>query len=85
MKDSQFLSLGAKDFLRGLLMAILVPFFTIVQQSLEAGVITFEWKSIAIASLAGAVAYLTKNFFTSSSQKSFLDQEAIGQPFPKKR
>lgn len=68
MKDSNFLSLGVKDFLKGFLMAILVPFFTIVQQSLQAGLLTFDWKSIAIASLAGAVAYLTKNFFTPPKQ-----------------
>ena len=69
MKQSNFLNLGTKDFLRGLLMAILVPFFTILQQSLEAGSLVFEWKSIAIASLAGGVAYLTKNFFTAPNLK----------------
>ena len=68
MKDSNFLSLGVKDFLKGFLMAILVPFVTIVQQSLQAGILTFDWKSIAIASLSGAVAYLIKNFFTPPKQ-----------------
>ena len=66
MKDSQFLSLGVKDFLKGLLMAILTPVFVIAQQSLEAGVLTFDFKTIGIAAAAGAFAYITKNFFTAA-------------------
>ena len=64
MKDSNFLALGVKDFLKGLLMAILTPVFVIAQQSLEAGVLTFDFKTIGIAAAAGAFAYITKNFFT---------------------
>jgi hypothetical protein len=64
MKDSNFLALGAKDFLKGLLMAVLTPVFVITQQSLEAGVLTFDLKVICIAAASGAFAYITKNFFT---------------------
>ena len=65
MKDSKFLSLGLKDFLKGLIMAILTPVFVIAQQSIEAGVFTFDLKVIGIAAAAGAMAYITKNFFTA--------------------
>jgi hypothetical protein len=65
MKQSNFLSLNGNDFLKGLLMAVLVPIFTIVQQSLEVGVLTFNWKAIGISAIAGAFSYLTKNLFTA--------------------
>jgi hypothetical protein len=65
MKDSKFLSIGTKDIVKGILMAVLVPVVTIIQQSLENGVLVFEWKSIIIASLSGGLAYLVKNFFTA--------------------
>ena len=69
MKQSNFLSLNGKDFLKGLLMAVLVPIFTIVQQSLEAGVLTFNFKAIGIAAVAGALGYLAKNLFTSNQKE----------------
>ena len=77
MKKSAFLSLDFKDLVKGLLMAILTPALLIVQQSLELGSLTFNWKQIAMASIAGAVAYLVKNFLTNSSDK-FFSKEEIG-------
>lgn len=56
-------SLAWRDIARGLVMAILTPAVLIVQQSLEAGILTFNWHSIAMASVAGGIAYLVKNFF----------------------
>ena len=64
MKDSDFLSLGVKDILRGLLIAILTPILVLIQQSIEAGNLVFEWKSLLIAGVGGGLAYLIKNFFT---------------------
>ena len=64
MKDSNFLSLGVKDVLRGLLIAILTPVLVLIQQSIEAGNLVFEWKSLLIAGVGGGLAYLIKNFFT---------------------
>ena len=66
MEQSIFFSLNGKDFLKGLLMAVLVPIFTIVQQSLEAGVLVFNWQAIGISAVAGALGYLTKNLFTTN-------------------
>ena len=66
MKTSNFLSLNWLDLSKGLLMAILTPAVVIIQQSIETGILTFNWKSIAMASIAGGFAYLVKNFFTQS-------------------
>ena len=70
MKQSEFLSIGTRDFLRGFVMAVLTPVFVIIQQSLDAGILTFNWTSIAMAAVAGGVAYLVKNFFTKSDEKT---------------
>jgi len=64
MKESNFLSLNWLDFGKGILIAVLTPIFVVVQQSIEAGTLTFDLKSIAIAGIGGGLAYLTKNFFT---------------------
>lgn len=69
MEQSKFLSLGFRDFLRGFVMAVLTPVFVIIQQSLDAGILTFNWQSIAMAAVAGALAYITKNVFTKPDDK----------------
>lgn len=56
-------TLSISDIVRGLIMAILTPSILIIQQSLEVGTLTFNWKEIAMASIAGGFAYLVKNFF----------------------
>lgn len=69
MKNSNFLSLNTKDVLKGLLMAVLTPAILIIQQSLSAGSLIFNWKEIGMAAIAGGLAYLVKNFFSSPIQK----------------
>ena len=64
MNQSNFLSLNWNDFGKGLLMAVLTPVLVVVQQSVDAGSLVFNWKSLAIAAVAGGVAYLIKNLFT---------------------
>jgi hypothetical protein len=59
-------TLSMSDIVRGLIMAVLTPAVLIIQQSLEAGTLTFNWKQIAMASVAGGFAYLVKNFFEPS-------------------
>lgn len=71
-------SLNAKDFLRGALMAIIVPVLYIVQTSIDAGDLTFKWKQIAMAGIGGFVGYLIKNFFTDdvkAAQKTIVKAE----------
>ena len=67
MKQSNFLALNGRDFLNGLIMAVLVPVLVIVENSVSAGGLTFDWKSIGTAAIAGAVGYLVKNFLTKPS------------------
>lgn len=62
---SKLFTLNTKDFLKGLVMAILVPAVLIIQQSLDSGTLVLNWKAILMASISGALAYLMKNFFTS--------------------
>ena len=64
MKSSPLFSLNKFDLLKGLLMAVLTPAVYIIQASLEAGQLSFDWHNILIASLSGALAYLLKNFLT---------------------
>ena len=78
MKTSKFLKLDFADILKGLLMAILTPAVVIIQQSLELGILTFNWKSIVTASIGGGLAYLLKNFLTP--QKEVKDIQSIGLP-----
>jgi len=78
MKTSNFLSLNWLDLAKGLLMAILTPVVVIIQQSIEAGVFTLDWKSIGLAAFGGGFAYLVKNFFTKP------DTQSIGMPKPPK-
>lgn len=65
MKQSNFLTLGWRDFLRGLAIAILTPVIFIIQQSIDSGEWVFNWKNIGFAAIAGGVAYIAKNLFTS--------------------
>lgn len=73
MKQSNFFSLGWRDILRGLVVAILTPVFVIVQQSFEQGSLTFDWRAIGMAAIGGALAYLTKNLFTKPDVKATTD------------
>lgn len=64
---STFLSLSARDFLKGLIMATIVPVLTIIQQSVTAGDLVFNYKSILIAAISGFVGYLLKQLFTDTT------------------
>ena|SRR5665213_1892565 len=67
MKSTKF-SLSILDFLKGLIIAVLTPALLIIQQSLSAGIVVFNWKTIAMASVSGFVGYLIKNFFTDDTK-----------------
>ena len=63
-------TLKAHDWIKGLIMAVLVPVLYIIQNSIAAGSLTFNWKEIGIAALSGLVAYLLKNFFTDDIKQA---------------
>jgi len=59
---SKQFSLKWRDVVRGFILAVLTPALLIIQQSLEAGSLTFNWHQIGMAAVAGGGAYLIKNF-----------------------
>lgn len=61
-------SLGLRDFLKGGLLAVLSAVVPIIQQSLERGELTFNWKSIGIVALGAFVAYIAKNWLLEPAQ-----------------
>ena len=69
MKDSKLFRVNLKDILKGLVMAVLTPAVFILQQSLEAGSLKVEWHSVLLASIAGGLGYLVKNFFTPADEQ----------------
>jgi hypothetical protein len=69
--NSTFLNLNTTDFLKGLIMAVLSTVITIVYQTVEAGSLVFDWKSIGTMALTTALAYIMKNLFTNSAGQFF--------------
>jgi hypothetical protein len=41
----------------------------IAQQSLEQGILVFNWKVLLTAGIGGGLAYLTKNLFTPADKQ----------------
>jgi uncharacterized membrane protein len=72
--NSTFLSLNTKDFIKGLAMAVLTAIVTVLYNSVEAGSLEFNIKSIVVASLSAALAYIIKNALTNSEDQ-FLKKE----------
>lgn len=75
---SDLFTLNWKDFLKGLVIAILTPAVLIIQQSIDLQVWTFNWKQISMAAIAGAVAYLLKNMLTNSEGKFLAKDDGLG-------
>lgn len=67
---STFLSLNMRDFIKGLIVAIITPVVPIVQQSISAGSLVFDWHIIGLAAAGGFVAYMVKNLFTDSNKEA---------------
>ena len=61
--STQF-TLNMRDVLRGLLVAVLSPVFTILLTSLDKGELTFNWKVIGAVALSAALSYFLKNFLS---------------------
>jgi hypothetical protein len=70
---SKFLQLNAKDFFRGLLIAILTAIITGLIDILDNGAI-FTWvtmKPVLIAGISAALSYLLKCLATNSQDQMF--------------
>lgn len=73
--QSTFFNLNSTDFIKGLVMAVLSTVITVVYQTVEAGSLTFDWKSIGTMALTTALAYIMKNLFTNSTGKLFAKEQ----------
>ena len=65
MLPSTFGSLKLRDFLKGIVMAVIVPALLAIQQSISAGELTINWKSLGLTAIASFIGYLAKNLFTN--------------------
>jgi len=75
MKKSKLFSLNIKDLAKGLIVSVLGGAINVVTDTLNAGSLHFDAKSITHSAIITGAAYLTKNFFTNSkdlfAQKEF--------------
>ena len=78
--NSAFLTLNSKDFLKGLVVAVITAVITIVYTSVQAGNLNFDWKAIGVTALSSALAYIMKNLFTNNNDQLLKKdtKEAIG-------
>jgi len=58
---SKQFTLGWIDLAKGAIVSALTSSLVVIQTSLDAGVLTFNWKFIAISAIGGGVGYLIKN------------------------
>lgn len=73
--SSQF-TIKINDIVKGLIVAVITPVFTIILTSLNAGELTFNWKIIGATALASGLSYILKNFLTPA-QVVIKDKEAV--------
>ena len=73
MKFSNFFGLNWQDAFKSFLMAIGTAVFTIVAQSIQNNIWTFDWTTIWHTALAAAVVYLGKNLFTPAPKSVSID------------
>jgi len=69
--NSTFLTLNLKDFIKGLLVAVLSAVVTIIYNTVQASSLAFDWKAIGMVALASATGYIVKNLFTNSNNEFF--------------
>jgi hypothetical protein len=67
--NSPFLTLNARDFVKGLFIAILTAVVTMIYTSIEANNLVLDWKSIGMAALSASIAYIMKNLLTNSNDQ----------------
>lgn len=71
---SGFFKLNAKDFLKGLIVAVLGAVLQVVIDTVSSGTLSFDWAAIGKLALSAAGIYLTKNLLTNSKDE-FLTKE----------
>ena len=71
MKNANFFSLKAKDFIKGFILAVLSVVAMGVMTSLNSGALPTmaELKPLLITGISAGLAYLVKNLLTNSEDK----------------
>jgi hypothetical protein len=64
MKTSSLFSLNLSDLGKGFAVAAGGAVITAVENAVQAGSFSFDWKTIGGVALAAGLSYLGKNFFT---------------------
>lgn len=65
MQSDRF-TINWNDFLKGLIIAVIMPVLAIIQNSIANGELTFNWRLISLTAVGGLVAYLIKNFLSDN-------------------
>ena len=60
-------SIKISDWWRGFIVAIVMVPLTIIYDSVMTGGLTFDWKKIVAAAIAGGIAYIIKNLATGAN------------------
>ncbi len=71
-------SLNTRDFLKGLVIAVIVPALLAIQQALTDQT-PINWKALGVVALASFIGYLIKNFFSNdipAAQKTLEEARA---------
>lgn len=55
-------TIQARDFLKGAILSVISAVAPLIQATLRAGELTFNWKAIGITALGTFVAYIVKKF-----------------------
>jgi uncharacterized membrane protein len=66
---SNFLALNTKDFIKGLIVAVISALIAGVLQLFQTGPFLFDWATfqpIVLTAISAGLAYLSKNLFTNS-------------------
>lgn len=71
MENSKFMQLNQKDYVRGLLIAMLTGALTALYEVIKLGSLDIHWDKIALAALASGIAYLIKSLGTNSRDELF--------------
>lgn len=67
--NSSLFTLNSKDWIKGLVVAVITAVITVVYNTIQTGVLVFDWKAISIAAASAALAYITKNLLTNSKDQ----------------
>lgn len=68
-KLSGFLTLNVKDFIKGLIMAVLGAVIAVLGPTIESGEWVFNWSVIWKMAAGTAFAYIVKNLFTNNKDE----------------